>query len=56
MAGATRAATLPLWRGRAKPVRHYLIVHSAVCHDVSVIGVWRLGLGAKTAILTIRPW
>ncbi len=25
-------------------------------HDVSVIAVWHLGLGNKTAILTIRPW
>ena len=26
------------------------------CHDVSVIGVWHLGLGSKTAILIMRPW
>ena len=25
-------------------------------HDVSEIAVWHLGLGSKTAILTIRPW
>ena len=26
------------------------------CHDVSVIAVWHLGVGSKTAVLTIRPW
>jgi hypothetical protein len=26
------------------------------CHDVSVTAVWHLGLGSRTAVLTIRPW
>lgn len=52
--GVNRTATLPLWRGRAKLVRRDLF--DGACHDVSVIGVWHMGLGSKTAILAIRPW
>jgi hypothetical protein len=48
--------TAPLaWQDQAGSSRfdHGL---GGACHDVSVIGVWRLGLGGKTAILAIRPW
>ena len=48
--------TLPLWRGRAKSVRRDCDhAFDGSCHDVSVTAVWRLGLGSKTAVLTMRP-
>ncbi len=57
IAGPTRVATRSLWRGRAKPIRRDRIMGlDGGRHDVSVIGVRRLGPGGKTAILTIRPW
>lgn len=51
-----RGNTPPMaWTGQAGLSRFDQGLDSG-CHDVSVIAVWHLGLGNKTAILTIHPW
>ena len=54
--GEPRGNTAPLaWTGQAGS-SGFDYWFGGRCHDVSVIAVGQLGLGNKTAILTIRPW
>jgi hypothetical protein len=54
--GEAGGNTTPLaWTGQAGSSRFDHGFDSG-CHDVSVTAVGHLGLGSKSAILTMRPW
>jgi hypothetical protein len=53
--GTPYGNTTPLaWTGQAGS-SGFDYWFGGLCHDVSVTAVWHLGLGSRTAILTIRP-